>query len=246
MGKTPVTGKSGGFGSGGTVILTGNQVAPKPAGLIDAVSEIQQYYIIEKTGQEIPKDFLTLRGTITFVMIGLKSGFVEGLFFALVIPLVLTFSTAMFLQVTGLKTDWFFQFLLYLTAFSPVVFNTFLCCYIGKYYVGNLTKKAVNCLLNGRSAALVFKGFIVFFLFLFLNRWLTPEVCGNLALRLKPPAGEKAYVLLLGFSSHLPEAAYLTLATSLVASAVPFLSVYFQDHVRRRRVEKALKILEDA
>ena len=37
-----------------------------PRGLIDAVSEIQRYHIIERTGQDIPSDFLTVRGTLAF------------------------------------------------------------------------------------------------------------------------------------------------------------------------------------
>jgi len=34
--------------------------------LLDAISQIQQFYVIESSGEEIPDDFLTLRGKMNF------------------------------------------------------------------------------------------------------------------------------------------------------------------------------------
>src|ERR1700757_1641579 len=73
-------------GRRGSVIFSPSVPAPKPAGLIDAISEIQQYYIIEKTGQDIPPEFLTIRGVMTFFGVGFKNGFIEGLILGTFLP----------------------------------------------------------------------------------------------------------------------------------------------------------------
>ncbi len=54
------------------VILTDPQGVHKPRGLLDAISEIQQYYTVEKGGSNIPEDFLTIKGKLSFFMVGLK------------------------------------------------------------------------------------------------------------------------------------------------------------------------------
>ena len=73
-------------GRGGFVPVSSSPHA-SPHNMIDAISEIQQYHIIERTGQDIPSDFLTMRGTLTFFLVGVRSGFWEGAFLALLLPL---------------------------------------------------------------------------------------------------------------------------------------------------------------
>lgn len=250
--KTSNSAQGSGSANDGVVMPQGGG-APKPLGLIDAVSEIQQFYIIERTGQDIPADFLSLRGTLTFVFIGMKSGFSEGVMFAFLIPVVLTLSSATLYAVSGIQTDWFFQFLLYIMAFAPVAFNTFLCTYISKYYIGNLTKKAIRCLLDGRSAALVFKGFLMSGVFYFLSRYLTPariatmlEKAGDSTQGQYDIFNDKIYNLFLSFAEHLPNAVYITLCTAIAGAALPSVVVYWQDTARKKKLEAALRALEEA
>ncbi len=60
------------------IITTDSGRIYKPVNLLSAISEIQQFYVIESKGQNIPAEFLTLERTIDFFKIGLKSGFNEG------------------------------------------------------------------------------------------------------------------------------------------------------------------------
>jgi len=253
-GRGAATGRAQGVEQSGAsqpVIMTGQDqpgVARKPAGLIDAVSEIQQFWVIESTGQNLPSDFLTIKGSLQFMMIGAKSGFWEGFMFAILIPLTLTFTSTIIMAEIGLKKDWFFQFLLYLAAFSPITFNTILCSFLGKYYIGNLTKRAANCLMNGRSVALLFKGIIVYFVFYFLGKYITPEIVASWVHKtsFSPQTKEKIYDIMLEYFAKLPEAGAFMIITSIVAAAVPFLIVYWQDAYRRKKIEEALRALEDA
>ena len=58
-------------GRGGFVPVSSSPHA-SPRNMIDAISEIQQYHIIERTGQDIPSDFLTMR---TYLLGGGRSLF---------------------------------------------------------------------------------------------------------------------------------------------------------------------------
>jgi len=45
---------------------------------------------------------------------------------------------------------------------SPVLISGGLCCYLSKYYVGKISKSAIDWLLMGRLFSLVLKGLIIF------------------------------------------------------------------------------------
>ena len=75
----------------------------KPVNLLSAISEIQQFYVIESKGQNIPAEFLTLERTIDFFKIGLKSGFNEGIALVLLFPV---FHFYLF-PFVFLHLDWF-------------------------------------------------------------------------------------------------------------------------------------------
>lgn len=56
--------------------------------LLGAMAQIQQFFVIEKSGQEIPDEFLTIQGKFNFFKVGCGSGFIEGLSFAVLAALV--------------------------------------------------------------------------------------------------------------------------------------------------------------
>ena len=51
------------------IITTDGGRIEKPRNLLSAISEIQQFYVIESKGQNIPAEFLTLERTIDFFKI---------------------------------------------------------------------------------------------------------------------------------------------------------------------------------
>src|SRR3990170_4348392 len=68
-------------------IFLGSQPPPaKPKGLIDALSEIQQYYVVERQGSLIPEDFFTYGGKLAFFEVGFKGAFLSGMLTAVLIP----------------------------------------------------------------------------------------------------------------------------------------------------------------
>ena len=69
-----------------TIIPLGGSGSYRPRNIISAISEIQQFYVIESQGQNIPSEFLTLEGSLDLFKIGMRSGFNEGLFIVLLFP----------------------------------------------------------------------------------------------------------------------------------------------------------------
>ena len=57
------------------IITTDSGRIYRPKNLLNAISEVQQFYVIESKGQNIPSEFLTLERTIDFFRIGVTSGF---------------------------------------------------------------------------------------------------------------------------------------------------------------------------
>jgi len=143
----------------------------KPKGLLTALSEIQRYYVIEsKASEELPKDYFTFQQIWDFFKIGFKSGFLESLIFATLFPFIQTVYPSFkyyFLNEMLSKQD-----MLFLDALSYVslVSGTIFMIVVGKYYEGELTKRAIFSLLNGRSFAFLGKGIFIFFLLIWLQK----------------------------------------------------------------------------
>jgi hypothetical protein len=159
------------------IITTDGGRIYRPQNLLSAISEIQQFYVIESKGQNIPAEFLTLERTIDFFKIGLKSGFNEGMPWccssrcstSICSPLS---SASRLAQPSPLRR----------IPYLPLIINTAMCSYISRYYVGNITRKGINALLTGRALSLLIKAFLVYVLYLFLFRLSTPDNIWRFAL----------------------------------------------------------------
>jgi len=221
-----------------TIITTGgNNNVYRPRGLISAISEIQQFYVIEGQGQEIPAEFLTLEGSLDFFRIGAVSGFKEGLFLILLFP-VFSFYLLPFVFKTP---DLFLTITLNMIPYFPVIINTLLCIYISRYYVGNLTRKAVNSLFVGRATLLVAKAGFIYIAWYMLFQLSTPERVWAVAGHFNNP--EQIYTDYLTILPHMMPVVIHCSLIILVSSIVPYGSVYVLDHWRRYKIRKNQEII---
>ncbi|MDD2468545.1 MAG: hypothetical protein PHI97_31595 [Desulfobulbus sp.] len=218
------------------IITTDGGRIYKPVNLLSAISEIQQFYVIESKGQNIPAEFLTLERTIDFFKIGLKSGFNEGIALVLLFPV---FHFYLF-PFVFLHLDWFSHLLFGCIPYLPLIINTLMCSYISRYFVGNITRKAVNSLLSGRALSLLLKAFVVYVIYLVLFRLSTPENIGRLASQF----GAKAHDIYHGFFAIKPHLVPLATKSSLLmvlASVFPYGSVYLLDCWHRHRIKRNIQ-----
>lgn len=215
------------------IITTDSGRIYRPKNLLNAISEVQQFYVIESKGQNIPAEFLILERTLDFFKIGLKSGFHEGFVLVLLFPV---FHFYLFPFVFK-QLDWFSHLIFGSIPYLVLLVNTAMCCYISRYYVGNITRKAINSLLVGRAMSLLIKAFLLYVVYLVLFRISTPENIWKLAQQF----GAKAQNIYTGFfevKPHLLPVATETAILMLVAAVFPYGSVYFLDLWHRYRVKK--------
>ena len=223
-------------GVNSTVIMSGQGGYFRPLTLIDAISEIQQFYVIESKGQSLPKEMLSLNATIDFFKIGVLSGLKEGLFLFFLFPVFDLFIVPILLK----RADLFTQWLLWLLPFLIVAVNTILCSYISRYYIGNVTRKAINVLLSGRSVAILSKAMIIVVFYRILSYMATPERIASITNRL----GKYGDMIYDGFFSIHP---YLIKTSTqaaliLVAAAVfPFTAVWIIDVINRWRINRSMR-----
>lgn len=215
-------------GRGGFVHVSPSPHA-SPCNIIDAISEIQQYHIIERTGQDIPSDFLTMRGMLTFFMVGFRSGFWEGAFLGLLLPLGWGVWEEV-IPAFGGTADLFGKCLVFLFGFGiSLMMTVILGGILAGYYGGNLTRKAVNSLVWGRTLSLVAKGVLVFCVFNLLVFLLSPAnvyfVCEALRGFVVDPAS--LYRGIMEMKEPLRKSATTQLALSPVLSLIPFVTLRF-------------------
>jgi len=214
------------------IITTDSGRIYRPRNLLNAISEVQQFYVIESKGQDIPGEFLTLEHTLDFFKIGVKSGFHEGFALILLFPV---FHFYLFPFVFH-KLDILGHILFGSIPYLVLIVNTGMCCYISRYYVGNITRKAINSLLMGRAMSLLLKAFFIYVLYLVLYRLSTPENIWKLALQF----GSRAEEIYKGFfevKPHLMPVATESSIMMVVAAVVPYGSVYLLDLWRRYRIK---------
>jgi hypothetical protein len=209
----------------------------KPKSIIDAVSEIQQFYVIESKGQDIQKEFLTLEGTIGFFKMGLRSGFGETIFIFLLFPVFEFYLIPFVFHSQGLGA-----IVMGAVPFLLLLVNTGLCFYVSRFYVGTLTRRAINALFFGRAFILIIKSFVMYVLYFCVSnsRIATPERIWSLALRFfnNEVTAKNFYY---GIEKILPYVVPVTIVCSLsmlLSAFLPYGSAYLLDRRRQRRREK--------
>lgn len=220
------------------IITTDGGRISSPQNLLNAISEIQQFYVIESKGQNIPAEFLTIDRTLVFFKIGITSGFHEGFALTLLFPV---FHFYLFPFVFH-KTDIFINLLFNSIPYLVLIINTAMCSYICRYYVGNITRKAINSLLMGRALCLVLKAFLIYVMYLLIYRLSTPENIWRLATHFGSRA-EKIYYGYFEIKPHLLPVATKSAILMMIAAIFPYGSVYLLDFWHRYRIRRNAKII---
>ena len=121
--------------------------------------------------------------------------------------------------------------------FLPIIVNTIICIYISKYYVGNITRKAINSLFVGRSMLLVIKSFFIYVAYFMLFKLSTPENVWSVAQHFSKNA-ENFYTGYLEMLPHMMPMATRCAILILISAVMPYGSVYALDHWRRYKTKK--------
>ncbi len=211
--------------------------------IISAMSQIQQFYVIEKSGQPIPEDFLTIQGKLNFFRVGLGSGFVEGLTFAFLTAIVLPILSDARLMAYVAKYFPLAQSKLFLWTMNlfPVILTGGICCYLSRYRIGSLTKKAIDSLLSGRLVSLMAKGILIFAGLIFLSNLITRHSAWTFAKWMSMnhySIAYEIYRILMNTKPQLVNMAYETIAIFALAIVMPFLTIWGVSAIRKLKEKK--------
>ena len=195
-----------------------------PRGLIDAVSEIQRYHIIERTGQDIPSDFLTVRGTLAFFGAGMRTGFMEGAFLGLLLPLAWGVWEDV-IPAFGGEAGVFGKCLVFFFGFgTSLAMTAVLGGLLASCRGGNLARKAAGSLAWGRSLGLAAVGVIVFLAFNLLVSLFSPGNVFFLCEAVRGFVGDPVpfYSGIMAMKEPLRRAAAVQVLVSPALGLIPF------------------------
>ena len=216
--------------------------------ILDAISQIQQFYVIEASGKEIPDDFLTLRGKLNFCNVGFWAGFFEALIFTMLMTLIMALSSddvirAAIAEYFPLVNS---QFFLWVVNLSPVIISAGLCSYLSRYYVGEISKSAINWLLMGRVFSLILKGMIIFTIYIKISDLITPQSAWSLANHVteKLWLRTRLYYIVMEMKPLLVMRAFEMLGVFAIAILTPFATIWGVAWYRRLRAMRARSLME--
>jgi len=225
-------------------VFLGSQPHPeKPKGMVDALSEIQQYYVVERSGSPIPEDFFTIGGKLAFFEVGFKAAFLSGMVSALLIPFafgVIERNIPIFGSYEPSLFDRVFALIL---AVSFSVAYAIFISMVGGYYIGNLPKLAIKNLLGGFFTGALLKMIIVFILFHTIYFYLlSPDFLIRNLLKLRPfikhETLERIYTFLIEFKSVFLTSSYFVIFTTLLMIGIPLLSILVSSKRTKAEIEK--------
>ena len=226
-------GRGGSYSPNAAFINTDNRQYVKPRNIINVISDIQHYCMAEKLGKALPAEYLTLENSLGFFGVGAKSGLTEGLFLLLLLPAVEFYLVPFVLKSPSL----FLKTMFGSFPFLPVIANTFLCAYISRYFVGVVTRKAINAFFTGRMLVLIFKSFMIYIFYTLLTGLSTPERVWQLAQYLGKNAEAIYYGYMIMLPNIMPIATRCTLLV-MVAAILPYGIVFLLDMWRRSKIKR--------
>ena len=220
-----------------------------PGDIVDAVSKIQNYYLIESRGAEMAKEFFDLIHIRAYSRVGFKSALHDSVLWA--IGYILIGGVVYFIQENYLTTVdtqvlrwtvhvsplvWFTK----LASFGYLAVSTGCCIYMSQYYIGVVCKRAFNTLFGSRAMFLLTFSICTFAVLGLLYKQVFSEpnlieFCGAVY-KISPDFAARLYHFLMNyFRPSLFESGIMSIVASVISIALPLVTVVFFKYVRRRK-----------
>lgn len=237
--------------------LVGSKIGTyeRPRNILDAVSEIQRFYTIEKK-TALPVEYFTVIQVLDFFKIGFKNGLLESIICTFVVAILQHFYPEIKHYFNPDSTTFADVYLLKIISFFPVFVTAFLLLYLSKYYTADFTKRAIYSLLNGRSTSFLLKGLIIYFVLFLLDDYsrTNPQSIKNILFFLNETIIPIFVNVLnkdlenLYFNAILPTLMSIAKEIALVmflAAILPYLTLYLKSFRQRVRKIRMQKIIDD-
>ena len=217
--------------------------------LPNAMSKIQNFYIQESEGGGMKKEFFTIDHSIAFAQVGIKQSITDSViwilcyvfFGAIVFYLQGSYlsektTQLFFWEIQGSPFYWFVK----AASFGGLCFSTALCGMMSKYYVGPVTKKAINSLFATRAIFLISFSFVAFSVLgvvyrYFLNDASLVKIYSMLSFN-KAFASNIYYFVGRYFRRAVFEASIIALIASFTAVLLPYAALILYKMFGRKEV----------
>lgn len=235
--------KDQGDRSSSNVTPVGLSVSARPKSFIDVVSIIEGYFLAEKGGNDLPDNLLTLKGKIIISEVGFKGAAISGIISILLTPFCVGVLQK-YIPIFGS-----YEFTLFDEIFAMALTVSFALGYgliiatIGKYYVGNLSRRAINWLMMGLTGACALKVVIAFVLYnMIYVLVLDPDRTARFLMKFHPQisynALNKAYIILMEFKPILLTSTNFVVLTTFLMIAVPWVCILYSSRKTKKLIER--------
>jgi hypothetical protein len=241
---------------GGAAIIDDDLSYQRPKSTIDAVDEIQRFYVFEsRADKDLPYDFFTFKQVVEFLVIGFRAALMESLFFFFAFPVAVTIypaAKAYFFGVVPTIEDYILPLVV---SYAPVLIMTIYVVSAARFYkAGRVTRKAIHSLFVGRSGGFFLKAFLGWWLLalLYIHSYNSPQFIWHMLdlfrfianLLLPPEAMINTNILYeFWYQAVVPalmETADDLLVSMIVIALLPFCTLFAYGGFRRWRGRKNL------
>ncbi|GMT42651.1 MAG: hypothetical protein IEMM0002_1062 [bacterium] len=204
----------------------------KPNNTLEALENIQHYYVAEKAGVRVDENFFSTLDTIKYFEIGFKGAFISGLVAAALTPFAIAVMEN-YLPVFGSsEPSTYDQVFVFVLALSFSIGYSFFYGNIGKYYIGPITKQMIRWLLGGVMTGAIIKFAIAFIFYHFIYFVvLMPETVEQFLLFFKSTFAPEtliwAYNAILEFKPIFLTSAWFIAFSTLLFITVPTTSMLY-------------------
>lgn len=215
----------------------------RPKSFLDVVSIIENYFLAEKNGNNLPNNLLTLKGKIIISEVGFKGAAISGIISILLTPFCVGVLQK-FIPIFGSYRFTIFDevFAMALTVSFAIGYGLIIAS-TGKYYIGNLSKKAINWLMLGLSMAGILKIVVAFVLYNMVYIFvLDNDRTAYYIMKLYPSVSyatlNKLFIFLMEFKSTLLVSSIFVILTTALMITVPWVCILFASRKTKRMIKR--------
>ena len=202
----------------------------KPKGLIDAIAEIEQFYVAESEGSEIPERFFTIKNKIEFFEVGFKGSFISGLVTILLTPVAIGVIENMIPVFGSPEPTMFDKAFVFCIALSFTIGYSLFIGILGRYYQGKVTRSMIRNFVSGVVVGAMLKLILsfIFYHFMFLvvlKEGRVADVLISIQSRIEGEWVHDVFHWIMAFKPVFLTSAYFMALTTAIFIFIPLCSI---------------------
>lgn len=229
-------------GTSSPVFVMDGEGRERSKGFFEALTEIQQMYVAEKSGLTIDENYLTIEQRLEFWMIGLKSMLGGGILLFLTLPFAIAVLQEKIPVFSG-RVTLFDKIYVLLLSFSFVVGVAYFFYYVSKFNTGVLTRGMITNMFSGLTIGIIIKTGLVILIYTLIRYKLLTEyrlshilqcfVDGCLFFHISPSTANWLYYQLLDMRNIFVKSSW----TVFISNAIMLLFLWFGyfQHLRQNK-----------